>query len=378
MNGRRAPRLPWSLWVFCLVLTVVATLIPTQDFPLAAVVLVGLWLDATATVGALIASKRPENPIGWIMLAIGLTLLISALARQYATHALFLRPGLLPMGQTFAWVSSWLPIPGFALLALLLLLFPTGRLPSQRWRWVLRVGLGGTTVLIIATAFDARPLAGLGGDVPNPLGLPGVTDVLSPLANWSSLVTAVCGLSAITSPFLRLHRATAVERQQIKWFGLAAGFASASWMLGTLFFESVSNPLLDSLLGFLLPIAGLSAMPVAIGIAVLRYRLYDIDVIINRALVYGALTATLATVYILGVVGVGGLVQNITGQHNNSLVVVATTLVVAALFRPIRAHIQDLIDKRFYRRKYDATKAIEHSRGGFEKRPTYLQFALIF
>lgn len=359
MNARTITRLAWLLWLLCLVFGILAAVMPTRDYPLVAIALVGLWLEMTSAVGALIASRRPQNPIGWIMLAIGLILLGGSFARQYATYALVLHPGLLPMGQPLAWVSSWLPIPGFALLALLLLLFPTGRLPSRRWRWVVGGGIGGTAVIVIATAFRAGPIMGLGGEVPNPLGLKGVTVLLTPVADAAVALTAACGLAAIAAPFWRMHRATGDERQQIKWFALSAAFAAIPWVAGPLFFELISNPFLDAWLGFLVPVAGLSAMPVAIGIAILRYRLYDIDVIINRALVYGALTAVLALVYIAGVVGVGGVVRDVTGQEDNNLVVAGTTLSVAAIFRPARSRIQRFIDRRFYRRKYDAAKVIE-------------------
>jgi hypothetical protein len=344
MKAHTAARLGWSLWGVSVVFIVLPFLIPS--------LLVGLWFGTISGVGGLIASRRSMNPIGWIMIAIGVLLAIGILARDYATYALLDHPNSVPFGDVTAWLSTWVPIPGLALLAFLVMLFPDGRLPSPHWRpyaWATAVAITITTVLN-ATAWG--PMEGFGG-VRNPVGI-GIS-FGSGSAEWllllaSSFVIAACGVAAVASQLVRLRRATRHERQQVKWFWYSAALTVTAFILGGLPFFGV---------GVYLALLGLTGMPIAIGIAILAHRLYDIDLIIHRTLVYGALTATLALVYVGGVAGGGSLLGEVTGEEGNNLVVVASTLAVAAMFRPARARIQAFIDRRFYRSKYDAAKALD-------------------
>jgi hypothetical protein len=254
----------------------------------------------------------------------------------------------------------------------LILMFPDGRLPSRRWTplaWLCGLTL---TVLWMALTFAPGSIREITGDssmpdVANRIGIEALRAFISGPFFAVLAPLPVCFLGCALSLIIRFRRSHGRERQQLKWLAAAAGTTA------TFFFLSIgaslvsgqasqssawSQPLwltiLDNigLFSFLL-------IPMAVGIAILRYRLYDIDLIINRALVYGALTAVLALVYVAGVVGVGGMVRNLTGQASNNLAVAASTLGIAALFRPARSRIQSFIDRRFYRHNYDAAKTIE-------------------
>jgi uncharacterized membrane protein YhdT len=239
--------------------------------------------------------------------------------------------------------------------ALLYLLFPTGRLPSRRWRWVAWLIAALVLAGVITSAFSSGALMGVLGPIRNPLGIEGFTGVYKALLYFISPVA----LSAVVlSVFMRLRRAAGVERQQIKWFAYAAAASVMATSLAYLVPGVIDTPLWFERMGFALNIAFIPAIPIAIGIAILRYRLYDIDRIINRTLVYGALSATLVALYFGGIVMLQRVFVLLTGQQS-TLAVVASTLLIAALFTPLRRLIQGFIDRRFYRSKYDARKALE-------------------
>jgi hypothetical protein len=351
MKAHTAARLAWSLWGVSVVFIVLPFLIPGQDLALLESLSVGLWLGTISGVGGLIASRRSTNPIGWIMIAIAVLIAIGISAHDYAIYAL-LDPNSVPFGEVMAWLSTWVTIPGLALLAFFVLLFPDGRLPSPRWRlfaWTTAVAIAVATV---GEATVPGPMEGFGG-ARNPVGIG--TSFGSEYAGWLLflalvLVIAACGVAAVASQLVRLRRAPRHQRQQVKWLWYAAAFTITAF---------ISGGFLPGNLGIYLAMLGLTGMPIATGIAILKHRLYDIDLIIHRTLVYGALTATLALVYVGGVVGGGSLLREVTGEEGNNLVVAASTLAVAAVFRPARARIQAFIDRRFYRGKYDAAKALE-------------------
>ena len=307
-------------------------------------------------VGALIASRRPRNPIGWICLAAGLFWMLIVLGDS-------LPPGAGPYPVTTDALTQWMWVPPVGLLGIyLILLFPDGRLLSRRWRPL--AWLSGATMVLASVVLTISP-----GDLPghpgvrNPFGLEGHPTV----AQWLPLVIAllpVCILASAVSLVMRYRRSGGVVCQQIKWVAFAASFvglACGITLLAGLFFApealtTEESPLWMALLQntVLMSYAGI---PIAVGIAVLRYRLYDIDLIINRALVYSSLTAMLALVYVGGVVGLQAAFRALTGQ-GSTLTVVASTLAIAALFGPLRRRLQALVDRRFYRRKYDAAKTI--------------------
>ncbi len=319
------------------------------------------WLDSTlnavffSTVGAIVASRRRENLVGWLLCLYGLAQSISHFSAQYAIYALLAQPDSLPAGEAIAWVSSWLLpiIIGFSVF--FILLFPTGRLPSRRWQWVTWPTVAFILVGAISDAFSSGPVDGL-GPIRNPLGIEGFSNV-----NNSILYTMVATfllVAAASSVFMRLRRAIGVERQQIKWFAYAAAATVMGLVLAYVIPEVIDVPLWFERMGYAILLSLIPAIPISIGIAILKYRLYDIDLIINRTLVYGSLTAVLALVYFGSVTGTQSIFRAITGQQS-TLAVVASTLVLAALFNPLRHRIQSFIDRRFYRSKYNARKTLE-------------------
>jgi hypothetical protein len=310
-------------------------------------------------VGAFVLWRRPGNRIGWVFLAIGIAVSLRVGAAQYAEYSLLVRPGSLPGGRVAVSLGEGLSAAMFALLGLALLLFPDGKVPSRRWRkvlWMLGAaalfGLAGSGLrpgeFVETESFDtfSNPL-GVGSD-PEPF------DALGGLA-WL-LVTAgmfACGLAMVR----RMRRAHGIERLQLKWIAFAASLLAVGFLVISItFFAELSGPTIDPLRTAVLGL-GFCAIPIAAGIAILRYRLYDIDVVINRTLVYGALTAILAGVYIGTVLLLQFLLRPLTADSN--LAIAGSTLAVAALFRPARARIQGAVDRRFFRRKYDAGRTLE-------------------
>jgi uncharacterized membrane protein YhdT len=266
------------------------------------------------------------------------------------------QPDSLPAGEAMAWVFSWmLPLViGFSTLSYLL--FPTGRLPSRRWRWAVWLTVAFIVVGVLLGAFSSEPLSDL-GPIQNPLGIVGLADIYSAVlyTTFSVLLVAV-----ISSVFVRLRRAGGVEHQQIKWFAYAVAANAIAVVVAYVIPGLIETPLWFERVGFALNNIVIPAIPIAIGIAILRYRLYDIDLLINRTLVYGSLTLMLALVYFGGVTATQAVFRALTGQEEQpQLTIVVSTLVIAALFTPLRRRIQSFIDRRFYRRKYDARKTLE-------------------
>jgi hypothetical protein len=316
-----------------------------------------------SVVGALIASQRPENTIGWIFLAVGFFYGLLSTADEYAIYALLTNPGSLPLGAQASWLGQWVWAPGLSLILVFLpLLFPDGHPPSHRWRpvaWLGGLSIGLAVVSSIILLWPERgPALVTGDEYPSHVLQAHVLQVLVEFVAVPMLFVA--GLGAVISLFVRFRRARGGERQQIKWFASAA-VLTLVWLL--VFGQASPHGLPEVIvaLSFLLVIP---SIPIATGIAILRYRLYDIDVIINRTLVYGSLTVTLAAVYLGSIVVLQTLQYRvsvgITGQTEQSqLVIVVSTLVIAALFTPLRRRIQSFIDRRFYRSKYDARKTLE-------------------
>jgi hypothetical protein len=361
MSTRTASQLAWGLCALSLALTALSLLLLILNLSHPNTHLYEPWLDNTLTavfyptVGAIVASRRPENPVGWLLCLYGLAISISYSSAEYAIYALLAEPNSLPAGEAMAWIVSWvLPII-IGLSAFLYLLFPTGRLPSRRWRWV--AWLTGVLVLagVITSAFSSGALMGVLGPIRNPLGVEGFTSIYKALLY---IISTVALGAVVLSVFMRLRHALGVERQQIKWFAYAAAGSVIATGVGYLIPVVVDTPLWFERMGFALNIAFIPAIPIAIGIAILRYRLYDIDLIINRTLVYGSLTAMLVALYFVGIVVLQRVFVFLTSEQS-TLAVVASTLLIAALFNPLRRRIQSFIDRRFYRRKYDAARTLQ-------------------
>jgi hypothetical protein len=307
-----------------------------------------------SAVGAIVATRRPAHPIGWLLLALGLTGALQLLSGEYAATTLVLGPGRLPYGPTAEWLSYMLQPVAVFILLFLLLVFPTGRLLSSRWRVVAWVGVCGFSVGLPSSALVPGPFE-KDSLFDNPFGVDAA--ILGPFNAVGLTLILAALLGAVLSLMVRLVRSHGEERQQIKWFVSVAvlGFFG-------LFNVTVASSLLPGgavdFLGNLLWVIVPASLPIAVGIAILRYRLYDIDILINRALVYGTLTVLLAGVYAGTIVLLQEAFRALTGQQSG-LAIVASTLMIAALFTPFRKRIQSIIDRRFYRRKYDATKTLE-------------------
>ncbi|CAN5683177.1 hypothetical protein BH24ACT26_BH24ACT26_01930 [soil metagenome] len=315
-------------------------------------------------VGILVAARQPRNAIGWIMLGIGLVSALAAVLNIYSSYALDIRPGSLPRPDLAVALNEPMWIPFIAPIGtFLILLFPNGRLPSPRWRawaWLcaIAMSLSFVGILIAPGSFAETGYP----DIENPLGI----EALRPLISILSLVIILIPISIVGCAFglvQRFRRSSGQERLQLKW--LAAAASVVATVYAVLLALRVPFGFLEGDIPHWVDVVGdfgifvFVLIPLAIAVAILKHRLYDIDLIIKRTLVYGALTAVLSLVYFGGVVGVGGLVRDASGRQDNSLVTAGTTLVVAALFHPARARIQCFIDRRFFRRRYDAAQAIE-------------------
>jgi hypothetical protein len=324
---------------------------------------------AFPVVGALIASRRPQNPIGWICLADGLLWMLLAVTDSYSVYGVT-RPGSVPFPVAVGAIGNqWLWVPTVGLLGIyLILLFPDGKLPSPRWRTLAWVSGVVIVLLSVAEGLAPGPLENQGG-VPNPFGL----EALPWLQDAAYIILPLlplCIFASAVSMVLRFRRSRGEVRQQIKWVAFVASLGGLLYLIAMIsqlvVVLEVSGS--DSNVPqipwwaeglFSVAVLGFAGVPVAIGFAVLKYRLYDIDVVINRTLVYGSLTATLVALYFGGVAATQTILRAEGQTEQQQLAVVISTLVIAALFNPLRRRIQSFIDRRFYRRKYDARKTLE-------------------
>jgi|Tabmets5t2r1_1033131.scaffolds.fasta_scaffold29420_2 hypothetical protein len=353
LSSRGPARLAWMLCGLATAATVLAVALDiliagaSHDVPADLDVGAGdlVWPVAVfgfAFVGALVASRQPGNAVGWVFCVGAVAFTLSGLTESYAVYTLFADPGgLLGGGETMAWVSVWVwVLGGVPLLILFPLLFPNGTLLSPRWRPVVWVAIAALVTLAVGIAFAPGPFDDF-PEVENPYGVGGAAgDAFSAMQGLGWLLLILSLIAAATSLVLRFRRSRGVERLQLKWVAAASVVLVACFLLWEVW-EGMA-PL------------GIVAMVVAAGIAILRHRLYDIDVVINRTLVYGALTATLAGTY-AGVV----LLLQLVLSPGSDLAIAGSTLAVAALFRPARARIQAVVDRRFYRHKYDAQRTLE-------------------
>jgi hypothetical protein len=386
MSARATSWLAWCLWLLCVSLISFALLFyflasqttPT-DTPPALTAFLRVLSLAFPTVGALVASRRPENPIGWIFCGTGVLYGVQAFASGYANYALLGHDGSLPGGEVMDWISGWVGVPILPLAgALLVLLFPNGKLLSRKWQPVVWIAASGSVMLALAAALDPGSLLfqptfdnplGFGGDIGKlgpsgsrpSLDQPFLARPAAPNINASGIVeilvrvgfffVLVSWLFAVAAMITRMDQARGAERQQLKWFVYTVTLLVVGFLAALLGFGQHS-------VAWNLGIAAFNFLPIAAGIAILRYRLYDIDVVINRTLVYGTLTAALALVYVASIVLFQGLFRALTGG-TSQLAVVASTLAIAALFVPLRRRVQAFIDRRFYRRKYDIATTLQ-------------------
>ena len=358
MSGRAAAWLAWSLVVVSVVLLVggisfaLMTRSPVPERSNYSSVTLAVLALAFSVVGAIIASRQPRNAIGWLFCSVGVTIGLSSFAGDYAEFWLASGFGMGALGETAAWFSSWSwTLLVFVPTSFLLLLFPDGRLPSPRWRpvaWGAALGLIG---FLSGYTLEPGPLE----DFPrmmNPYGVDSL--ILNAVAIAGAILASASMVASAISLIVRMRRAGWAERQQIKW--LAYGGAV---VVGAVFIGGVIDVWIGEW-GISLISIGLLGVPIFTGVAIARYRLYDIDIVINRTLVYGTLTAALVAVYFGGVATLQALFRTLTDQEQQpQLAIVVSTLAIAALFDPLRRRIQSFIDRRFYRSKYNAQKTLE-------------------
>jgi hypothetical protein len=299
-------------------------------------------------VGAVVATRRPENAIAWLFVAIGICSGATFALGANADYALYADRATLPAGAWAAWAAAGFDVVFFIGINVTILLFPSGRLASRRWRLVLAALVAGGVLLGLVSLLEAGrvwdPLP-----VENPAGLAGVGTLLSVFEAVGALLLIPAALLTSLGALLRFRRAQGVERQQFKWFALAVVFLLVSLLL-------TNVPRLDAVAGALIGL-GFAGIPIAVGIAILRYRLYDIDRVISKALAYGTLTVVLLATYAAVVLAGQTLFSSVAGGSN--LVVAASTLVVAALFLPLRGRVQEFVDRRFYRRRYNVERTLQ-------------------
>jgi hypothetical protein len=353
LSARRAAWLAWSLTGIGFALVGAAMLLvvlgsrpggaDTENFSQGVATTI-----AFALVGGLVASRRPSNPLGWLFLAIGVSGAFGVLTERYAAYALVVEPGSLPGAVAVAWLAGFAWFPAFGLVPLALLLFPDGRLPGRRWQpaaWAAGGGLVVCTVCLALT-FLGDPVASITAEGANPT--PPAALLAAAALGAAALVTSA--LVAVGAVVWRWRRSGGAERQQLKCLVLAA-----ATFLGSTLLAVVGANWLEVPGAGLAGLVGAVAVPVGAALAILRYRLYDLDRIINRTLVYGILTALLASVYAAGAV----LVPQLLGLDRSELAVAASTLGVAALFGPARRRVQATVDRRFDRARYDAARTVE-------------------
>ena len=346
MTWERAARHAWLAPVLAAAFSVAYHVIEPPDSE-GVDVLFDLTFLAYATVGALIVSRHPRHPIGWLFCAVGVLAAADGVLYAYGN-----RPGE-PGASATAWVSAWSSEPSFVVIVLLLLLFPTGHFASRRWRLAGQAAVGSACVWALAIAFDPGPLRGAEWSA-NPLGIEAAGPVLGAITGIGLALFMLSLVVGVAGAIARFRRARGEERQQTKWLALAAGVMLALMLAEVALVLAVdTDEGIWDFVSALIICLGIAAFPVAAGMAILRHRLYDIDVVINRALVYGGLTALLGGTY-LGIVLLAGLAVG-----ESDLAVAASTLAVAALFRPARTRIQAAVDRRFYRRRYDAARTLE-------------------
>jgi hypothetical protein len=359
MPGRGLPRpAVWLVWAISgvgVTLGVLALIFGALNYQALNDVLTrvapgALWAMSFPLVGAVIATHRPRNPLGWIFLVIGISTGLVAFGSQYASYVFRTAPGAGPGGELAVWVGEWAWAPGLGLLLTFVpLLFPDGRPPSPRWRPVAWLSAVLIMVITIPRALALWPWRG-----PTLLDPEGVDQAMGDsgiLGFVLYLLLVGCGLACLTALLLRFRRSRGIERQQLKWLLFACAVTIA------IFLVVQPNTSSEWDLGMLLALPFFPSVPVAAGVAILRYRLYEIDRIINRTLVYGLLTAVLALGYAAGSL-LFALIAG-AGADPPSWLIAAATLATAAVFRPARGRIQAMVDRRFNRRRYHAAKTVE-------------------
>jgi hypothetical protein len=358
--GRWPAGLAWALWALAMLGLAVTVwldrLLIEAGLPELALLLSGGNLTSAvagvsaATVGALVASRRPGHRVGWLLVALGLSLVAFGFTFSYTRYGLVARPGALPAAGYLAGFANGAVFLSLSLTGFVLLLTPTGSLPSPRWRWWARVQVAALVVAFLTSALAPMPLYPEYPEIGNPLGVAAVADgPLTAAFPVGALLILVGLMAGAVSLLLRFRRARGLERLQLRWLAWGAALAAAALLVAlTALVVEGDSVVLQAAVGMCVAL-----LPLATGAAILRYRLYDLDRIISRTLAYGLLTVLLGLGYAGVVLGLGRLLP-----QGSSLAVAAATLVVAAVFQPARRRVQQTVDRRFNRRRYDAARTI--------------------
>jgi hypothetical protein len=311
------------------------------------------------TVGMVLVTRLPTNRIGWLLWLGGMLIAITRITQGFADHGLTSDPGSVPGAIWFAWVNAWVGLPSVVTLPVFLpLLYPTGRLPSPRWRGVAILAILGVVAGSLVDALSPFPAGNYPPGVANPLAVGGAwADTLATLGNLVSLVLLLALVLGLGSLVLRYRRAIGIERQQFKWFAFVGSIAVVAFIVAAGDLGSTSGPLatLDNL-AWLAGFGALALLPVAIGVAVLRYRLYEIDRLVSRSISWAVLSAIVGGLFVALILALQAVLAPVTGS--NQLAVAGSTILVATTFGQIRGRVQRLVDRRFNRSRYDAERTI--------------------
>jgi hypothetical protein len=350
--------LAWGLCALFAVVTVATVALDTvtsppdeQDESLWADLSLIVAFGAFAVVGALVASRRPRNAVGWLFLAAPLFAIVGAFSEEYAYRALVVDDGELPLGLLFAWFASWMWFPALGAIALVGFVFPDGRLPGRWWGLVLWAFVAVISLTAVGAAIYPGPISEAWPGAPEkPLTIEGSEEVLDVAAQVGGAVLIGLLAALVASVVVRFRRSRGRERQQLKWMLVAVAFLVCNALVS----EALALP--DGV-GNLLFAISVASLPVAAGVAILKHRLYDVDIVIRKTLVYGALTVLLGAAYAALVLAGQVLFSSFAG--GSDLAIAGSTLVVAALFLPLRRRVRRTVDRRFYRRRHDAARTLE-------------------
>jgi hypothetical protein len=352
IGQRTAAWLAWSVGALSLTLAALGLLLLVLNREYSGVPFFEEWVEDAvisvgfSTVGALVAYRFPShNPIGWLFCALGLVAAVLLFCGEYAAYSLVARPGSLPGGEAAAWVVTWLWVVHSGLFAFLGLLFPDGRLPTPRWRpfaWTVVVVMVFGTV---TAAFSPGEIDSL-GNIRNPLGIEGAPSLHDSVEMLVFALTLVAAVSVL----VRLRRADGVERRQIAWFAYAAFVLAVGALLSWVVSDALDAWWLRWEVGFVVTVLGLAGLPVAMGIAILKYRLHNIDIIVNLTLVYGILTAVLAGIFEITVVSLQHVLLVLTHVEDSQLAYFGSALIMAAMFEPLKRRTDAFVEGRFFQR----------------------------
>jgi hypothetical protein len=347
LHGRRAAPV-WLLATADLVIVLLLTLV--SDFPVVLVPIILAVVAAFAIVGAVVATRLPRNPIGWMLLATGSVMAVSIVGSTYATASMDQFDGTLPGTVAIAVLAQLTLLPTIAMIGIFVpLLFPDGDLPTRRWRPFAVFSVGA--VVMAASLNAVTPGMTLGGTgIVNPLGIDALAGVVDLMGLLEVALVAIPIAVAIISVVVRYRRAGRAQRQQLRLLA----WAGSAFLVLVLVGNSNVGPMAD--VGWVVAVGAMALLPLAIGVAVLRYRLYDFDRIVSRSISYGLVTAVLASVFAGAILSLQGVLAPVTG--GNTIAVAASTLVVAALFQPLRRRVQSVVDRRFNRSRYDAERTV--------------------